>query len=220
MALCHFEAEEQQHLCILQPGVLLVYAADGEVNTIPLSVHYSKMFPMQRGLLLAVSLFNQSQLTALWLWSMPKFILCWLQGTDEAAPRFLQLPTEDLQPVPTELKSVLGASRTEVSSGWHREDVIWVGANEAPFALTFNKVQGSKRQFSDARMLPFACSWVNNVCWLAETSATETMELETYVLQRCGSALRRKLEDATTGQASSPSCSVSSQWQRNEKVFQ
>ena len=65
MAVCHFEAEEQQHLCILQPGLLLAYAADGKVNTIPLPAHYSKMFLMQRGLLLAVSLFNQSQLTAL-----------------------------------------------------------------------------------------------------------------------------------------------------------
>ena len=68
VALCYFEAEEQQHLCILQPGSLLTYAADGEVNTIPLPAQYSQMFPMQQGLLLAVSLPGQSQSSGLCVW--------------------------------------------------------------------------------------------------------------------------------------------------------
>jgi len=43
--------------------------------------------------------------------------------------------------VPTEYKSVVGTSQTEPSNGWRGEKVLWVGAQEAPFALTFNKVK-------------------------------------------------------------------------------
>lgn len=62
------------------------------------------------------------------------------QGCEEAGPRVLTHPSEDLQAVPTEFKAVLGHSQTEPSSGWRGETVVWTGAHEAPFALTYNKV--------------------------------------------------------------------------------
>ncbi len=62
------------------------------------------------------------------------------QGSEESSPKILQHPSEDLQAVPTEYKSVVGSSQTEPSNAWRGERVLWLGAEEAPYALTFNKV--------------------------------------------------------------------------------
>lgn len=63
-----------------------------------------------------------------------------MQGCDATGPRVLMQPSDDLQAVPTEFKAVIGHSQTEPSSNWRGETVLWIGADEAPFALTLNKV--------------------------------------------------------------------------------
>lgn len=69
-----------------------------------------------------------------------------LQGCDATGPRVLLQPSDDLQPVPTEFKAVIGHSQTEPSSGWRGETVLWTGADEAPYALTLNKVPDPTKQ--------------------------------------------------------------------------
>lgn len=51
----------------------------------------------------------------------------------------LPVPAEDLLPVPTEAKPLIGGSRVDLSTAWHGEEVVWVGDEEAPFAITYNQ---------------------------------------------------------------------------------
>ena len=63
-----------------------------------------------------------------------------VKGQQDISPKILLHPSEDLQDVPTEFKAVVGHSQTEPSNGWRGEKVVWVGGQEAPYALTYNTV--------------------------------------------------------------------------------
>ena len=55
VANCTFGEAKEEHLCILQPKTLAVHRLEGGASIIPLPSQFSDIFPLETGLLLAVS---------------------------------------------------------------------------------------------------------------------------------------------------------------------
>lgn len=55
-AWVHFnETGSHPHLCLLQSTLLTIYALEGEVHSVPLACRFTEIWPLPRGMLLAVS---------------------------------------------------------------------------------------------------------------------------------------------------------------------